>query len=135
MGKIIIYTDGASRGNPGLASVGAVIFDNKKVLYEIRSFLGIKTNNWAEYEAVIQALDKTHKLNLFERDIEIRMDSKLVAEQLSGNWKIKKDTLKEQYEKVQKILRKGFKNVSYVHIPRAKNAHADRLANEAIDNR
>ncbi len=133
--KIIIYTDGASRGNPGLAAVGAVIFDGEKVLAEIRTFLGEQTNNWAEYEAVIQALEKAHKLGLTKRDIEIRLDSKLVAEQLSGNWKIKKETLQAQHDKAQAILKKGFGEVTYVHIRREKNTYADRLANEAIDNR
>jgi len=133
--KIIIYTDGASRGNPGLSAVGVVIFDGEKVLAEIRTFLGEQTNNWAEYEAVIQALEKAHELGLTKRDIEIRLDSKLVAEQLSGNWKIKKETLQAQYDKAQKILKKGFGEVTYVHIRREKNTYADRLANEAIDNR
>jgi len=135
MENIIIYTDGASRGNPGLAAVGAVIFDGEKVVAEIRTFLGEQTNNWAEYEAVIQALEKAYELGLGEREIEIRMDSKLVAEQLSGNWKIKKDTLREQYNKAQKVLEKGFTKVAYVHVRREKNTYADRLANEAIDNR
>lgn len=134
MEKIIIYTDGASRGNPGLASVGAVIFDGDIVRAEIRKFLGERTNNWAEYEAVAQALERAHELRLHIRNIEVRMDSKLVAEQLSGNWKIKEPTLKEQYDKIQALLAQGFGNVSYVHIPREENTYADRLANEAIDN-
>jgi len=134
MGKIIIYTDGASRGNPGLAAVGAVIFDGEEVLAELRNFLGEQTNNWAEYEAVAQVLEKAHELGLAERAIEIRMDSKLVAEQLSGNWKIKTDTIREQYNKVQTVLKNGFKDVTYVHVRREKNTYADRLANEAIDN-
>ncbi len=134
MEKIIIYTDGASRGNPGLAAVGAVIFDGEKVLAELRNFLGEQTNNWAEYEAVAQVLEKAHELNLMDREIEIRLDSKLVAEQLSGNWKIKSDTIREQHRKVTEIL-KDFESVIYVHVPREKNTYADRLANEAIDNR
>ncbi|PCI29544.1 ribonuclease H [Candidatus Kaiserbacteria bacterium] len=134
MEKIIIYTDGASRGNPGLAAVGAVIFDGEEVLAEVRSFLGEQTNNWAEYEAVAQVLEKAHELNLQDREIEIRLDSKLVREQLSGNWKIKSDTIREQWKKVKGIS-KDFKNLSYTHIPREKNEYADRLANEAIDNR
>ncbi len=135
MEKIIAYTDGASRGNPGLAAAGAVIFEGEEVRAEIKSFLGEQTNNWAEYEAVAQVLGKMHELGLTKRHIEIRMDSKLVAEQLSGNWKIKKDTLKEQFNKIQKILLRGFTDVSYVHVRREKNTYADRLANEAIDSR
>jgi len=135
MEKIICYTDGASRGNPGLASAGAVIFEGETVLAEIRSPLGVQTNNWAEYEAVVQVLEKLHELNLSNREIEIRMDSKLVAEQLSGNWKIKKDTLREQYNKIQTILVNGFGNVTYTHVRREKNTYADRLANEALDDK
>jgi len=135
MEKIICYTDGASRGNPGLASAGAVIFEGETVLAEIRSPLGVQTNNWAEYEAVVQVLEKLHELNLSNREIEIRMDSKLVAEQLSGNWKIKKDTLREQYNKIQTILANGFGNVTYTHVRREKNTYADRLANEALDDK
>jgi len=135
MQKIQIYTDGASRGNPGLASVGAVIFEGDDVLGEIRHFLGIQTNNYAEYEAVAMALEKVLELGLAEREVEIRLDSKLVAEQLSGNWKIKSDTIREQYNKVQDILSHGFAKVKYIHIPREQNKYADRLANEAIDNR
>ncbi|MAJ97262.1 hypothetical protein CL644_00165 [bacterium] len=133
MNKIICYTDGASRGNPGLASAGAVIFQGESVLAEIRSPLGVQTNNWAEYEAVVQVLQKIRELDVSDRRIEIRMDSKLVAEQLSGNWKIKKDTLREQYNKIQDILQDGFGDVAYVHVRREKNTYADRLANEALD--
>ncbi|QSH39234.1 ribonuclease HI family protein [Candidatus Kaiserbacteria bacterium] len=133
MDKIICYTDGASRGNPGLASAGAVIFQGEKVVAEIRSPLGVRTNNWAEYEAVVQVLQKIKDLDLSDRSIEIRMDSKLVAEQLSGNWKIKKDTLREQYNKIQDILQSGFGDVAYTHVRREKNTYADRLANEALD--
>jgi len=133
MEKIVCYTDGASRGNPGLASAGAVIFEDEEVLAEIRSPLGIQTNNWAEYEAVAQVLQRIKELGLSDRSIEIRMDSKLVAEQLSGNWKIKKDTLKEQYNKIKDILHGGFNDIIYTHVRREKNTYADRLANEALD--
>ncbi len=135
MNTLIAYTDGASRDNPGLASAGAVLFDGDVVLAEIRSFLGVQTNNWAEYEAVVQVLEKVSELGLAHRSLEIRMDSKLVVEQLSGNWKIKKDTLREQYNRIQAILKNGFTDVRYVHVPREKNEYADRLANEALDNR
>ena len=134
MEKIICYTDGASRGNPGLASAGAVIFKGEKVIFEIRSFLGTQTNNWAEYEAVLQVLQKIKDLGLSKRSIEVRMDSKLVVEQLSGNWKIKKDTLREQYNKIQDILGDSFNDITYTHVRREKNTYADRLANEALDN-
>ncbi|PCI89586.1 ribonuclease H [Candidatus Kaiserbacteria bacterium] len=136
MKKIITYTDGASRGNPGLASAGAVVFEGEDVVAEIRSFLGTKTNNWAEYEAVVQALEKVVELGFAEREIEMRMDSLLVVEQLSGKWKINKDTLRAQHTKIQNLLKEsGVTNVSFIHVRREKNKYADRLANEAIDNR
>lgn len=132
---ITIYTDGAARGNPGLAAAGCVIFQGDTVIAEIRQFLGTQTNNWAEYEAVALALLKVHELNLHTHAITMYLDSKLVVEQLSGNWKIKTPTIQEQYNRVQHILAKGFTNVRYEHVPRAQNAYADRLANEAIDSR
>jgi len=130
-----IFTDGAARGNPGLAAAGAVIFHNDEVKAEIRDFLGIQTNNYAEYEAVIRALAKVYELGLHTEPVAVYMDSKLVAEQLSGNWKIKTPSIKDQYDRVQRILAKGFSNVSFNYVPRAENTYADRLANEAIDNR
>ena len=130
---IIIYSDGASRDNPGDAAAGAVIFQRDTMLAEIREPLGIQTNNYAEYEAVVLALVKAHELGLAEHAIEIRMDSKLVVEQLSGNWKIKNEGLKQQHAKVQEVLANGFADVSFVHVRREDNTYADRLANEALD--
>lgn len=131
--RIVIYTDGASRDNPGDAAAGAVIFNGDTVLAEIREPLGVQTNNYAEYEAVVLALVKAHELGLAEHSIEMRMDSKLVAEQLSGRWKIKNDGLKRQHAKVRAVLAQGFADVSFVYVPREDNTYADRLANEALD--
>src|ERR1700683_5175095 len=104
MQKIVIYTDGGARGNPGPAGAGAVIIDGQTT-HELKKFLGQKqTNNWAEYEAVALALAGAKKLGLAGRGLEVRMDSQLVVEQLSGNWKIKEPTLKEQAAKVRKLL-------------------------------
>jgi len=130
-----IFTDGAARGNPGLAAAGAVILQGDEVKAEIREFLGVQTNNYAEYEAVIRALTTAHELGLHTKPIAVYMDSKLVAEQLSGNWKIKTPSIKDQYDRVQRILANGFTEVTFHYVPRAENAYADRLANEAIDNR
>ena len=131
--KIIVYTDGGARGNPGPAGAGVVIQEGEKVLAEVKQFVGAhQTNNWAEYEAVIIAYGKLFELMLRDRDIEFRLDSLLVVEQLIGNWKIKDAGLKQQVERV-KSLAKDFGNVTYVHIPREKNTEADRLVNEAID--
>ncbi len=135
MERVIVYTDGASRGNPGHAAIGAAIFDGTQLVAEVREYLGEKTNNWAEYEAVIAALKKVKQLGLHTRPVECRMDSKLVAEQLSGNWQIKHENLFGQFIAVHNMLVKDFAHVVFVHVPREDNAHADRLANEALDAR
>lgn len=140
MADVVIYTDGGSRNNPGIAGAGAVIYDGDplrnpkgtKKVETISKFLGIQTNNWAEYEAVALALDEARVNGLTGRDVEVRLDSKLVAEQLSHNWKIKEPTLRPQAEKVWKLL-PYFASVTFMHIPREKNKEADALANEAMD--
>ncbi len=133
MAKVVIYTDGGARNNPGPAGAGVVIIDGDKTI-EFKKYLGEKqTNNWAEYEAVALALAEAKKRGLAGREIEIRMDSKLVVEQVSGNWKIKEPTLRPQAAKIRALLAADFPQYSFVYIPRAENAEADRLVNEAID--
>lgn len=138
--KLIIYTDGASRGNPGPASYGFTISEGKgKLVHEEGKYIGITTNNVAEYTAVLEAFkwvgenikDKVVKGPL---QIELYADSKLVAEQLSGRYKIKSPHLKPIIEKI-KILALELGAVTYSHIPRSKNTRADRLANQALDSR
>ncbi len=131
MTKVIIYTDGGARNNPGPAGAGVVIIDGKKQ-FELKKFLGNQTNNWAEYEAVVLALSEAKRLGLGGRPLEVRMDSKLVVEQISGNWKIKEPTLKPQAAKVRALLA-DFPKHHFVHIPREENAEADALVNEVID--
>ena len=132
MQPVIIYTDGGARGNPGPAAAGVVITDGEKKT-EVKQYLGPKqTNNWAEYEAVIIALGRALEMLLRDRDIEFRLDSKLVVEQLMGNWKIKEPELKKQAAKVRDLL-KDFGTVTFTYIPREKNKEADRLVNEALD--
>ena len=131
--KIVIYTDGGARGNPGPAGAGAVIFDGAKLIFEMKKYLGpVQTNNWAEYEAVALALVEAQKLGLAGREIEVRMDSKLVVEQILGNWKIKEPELRKQAQKVRDLL-KDFGTVTFTYIPREENTVADRLVNEALD--
>jgi ribonuclease HI len=133
MSDIVIYTDGGARGNPGPAGAGFQILDDGKLVFEGREFLGEKqTNNWAEYEAVAIALAEAKRLGLTDRTLEIRMDSKLVVEQVSGNWKIKEPTLRPQVAKVRALLA-DFAGFRFVHIPREENTEADRLVNEALD--
>ncbi len=134
MNKIIIYTDGGARGNPGIAGIGVVLLSQDgETLVEISQYLGDNlTNNYAEYEAIHIALNKCKELNLQNSDIELRADSKLAVEQLSGNWKVKDTNIKIQFEKVKNLL-KDFSNIKFKHIPRKENKRADQLANEAMD--
>jgi ribonuclease HI len=132
--KLVIYTDGGARNNPGPAGAGAVIIENDTVVSEIKKFLGEKqTNNWAEYEAVFLALTEAKRMGFAGCAVEARLDSKLVAEQLAGNWKIKEPSLKPQWAKVRALMAESFPQIKFVYVPREKNAEADRLVNEAID--
>jgi len=129
--KLIIYTDGGARNNPGPAGCGAVFFttDNKKIK-EFSRFLGKATNNQAEYQGVILALEKAKTLKATE--IDFYLDSKLTVEQLSGNYKVKNKDLASLFVKVWN-LSQSFKKIKYFYIPREKNKLADKLVNEAID--
>ncbi len=135
--KIIIYTDGGSRGNPGPAGIGAVIVGlDGKVLKEVSKYLGKQTNNFAEYEAVIEGLKALKKIlgqKIKDFDIEVKMDSQLVARQLSGEYQIKEETLFGQFIKIHNMQVKDFPNIIFTYIPREQNKEADRLANEAMD--
>lgn len=133
--KLIVYTDGASRGNPGHASYGFTISDELgKLIYEEGKYIGVATNNAAEYTAVLESL-RWIKDNIGKKaGITLFADSKLVAEQLSGKWKIKHLNLKPLFEQI-KILEMELGVVYYTHVPREKNTIADSLANQALDNR
>ena len=135
--KITIFTDGGSRNNPGIAGAGAAIFDGDGIeLAGVSKFLGIKTNNWAEYEAVVLGLETARKIfgeKLSGMKVEIKMDSQLVQRQLKGEYKIKVATLKEQYIRVHNLIVKHFPDMKFTYIPREENKRADELANEAMD--
>jgi broad specificity phosphatase PhoE/ribonuclease HI len=130
--KLIIEADGGSRGNPGLSGAGAVVIDaaSGNILREISEAVGIATNNVAEYSAVIFALEAAFEIDP-AADIVVRMDSKLVVEQMSGRWKIKHPDMLSLGAKVQQLI--SGKNVEFVWIPREQNVLADALANKAMD--
>ena len=133
-----VFTDGGARGNPGPAGAGAIIFnENGETLKEVSSFLGERTNNWAEYEAVVIGLEALKKIVGKEKrkniSVEVKLDSELIARQLSGIYQIKEESLFPQYIKVHNMRVKEFPNITFTHIPREKNKEADRLANEAMD--
>lgn len=141
--KIIIYTDGGSRGNPGPAGVGVFVTDDKGItLGRYSKAIGKKTNNEAEYEAVILALQKVKHLFGKEKakklKIEIRLDSQLIARQLSGKYKINEEHLFPLFIKIWNLRiemapSNKIKDILFTEIPREKNKEADRLVNEAMD--
>ena len=135
---IIIYTDGGSRNNPGIAGAGVYITDEKgNELLTAKKYLGVKTNNWAEYEGLILGLKEAKGL-LEEKaettEVEVRMDSQLIVRQLNGEYRVKEPSLKEQFMKVNN-LKTDFPKIKFVHIPRKENKEADALANQAMDSK
>ncbi|PZS09465.1 MAG: hypothetical protein DLM55_06375 [Acidimicrobiales bacterium] len=129
---MIVEADGGSRGNPGPAGYGAVVrdFQTGQVLAERSESLGVTTNNVAEYSALIAGLGAAAQLGA--EQVEVRMDSKLVVEQMAGRWKVKHPNMRPLALQAQQLARK-FSQISYVWVPRAKNTDADRLANLAMD--
>jgi broad specificity phosphatase PhoE/ribonuclease HI len=130
--KVQVEADGGSRGNPGPAGYGSVVFtaDHGAVLAEAKQAIGRATNNVAEYRGLIAGLEEAASIGATE--VAVSMDSKLVVEQMSGNWKVKHPDLIE-LNRQAKALAAQFDRITYRWIPRAKNSHADRLANEAMD--
>ena len=129
---VIIEADGGSRGNPGPAGYGAVVLDKDSddVLAERRGGLGIATNNVAEYTGLIAGLQAARDLGA--HTVAVRMDSKLVVEQMSGRWKINNVPLRALAAQARDLVAE-FHQVTFDWIPRARNTRADRLANEAMD--
>lgn len=125
-----IYIDGASRGNPGESGIGILIIDERGSISEIKNYIGIETNNQAEYKALIKALETAKELK--KDKLKIFTDSLLVANQINGKWKVKHLEIKTLFQRV-KELTQNFSDFQITHIPRENNQEADRLANEAIN--
>lgn len=135
--KLIIYTDGGSRGNPGPSAIGVVFTDEKgRVVKRYGKAIGVKTNNEAEYEAVFFALTKARALYGKERvktlAVEARMDSELVCRQLNGEYKIEEERLWPFFMRIWN-MRRDFGHLTFRHVRREENREADRLVNEALD--
>ena len=128
--KLTANTDGASRGNPGLAAIGCVIAKDGIVLEEIGRIINDATNNIAEYKACLAALERMRELNA--TDVEVFADSELLVRQVNGEYRVKNPGLKPFYRQVMVILG-TFDSWRVTHVPRARNAEADRLANKALD--
>ncbi|KOG59494.1 hypothetical protein ADK77_39690 [Streptomyces antibioticus] len=132
MREFIVEADGGSRGNPGPAGYGAVVLDGAtgEALAEAAEYIGVATNNVAEYRGLLAGLRAAHALDPSAR-VHVRMDSKLVIEQMSGRWKIKHPDMKPLATEARSVHPPD--QVTYEWIPRERNKHADRLANEAMD--
>ncbi|MET9698757.1 bifunctional RNase H/acid phosphatase [Streptomyces sp. NPDC006529] len=132
MPRVVVEADGGSRGNPGPAGYGAVVLDpvSGETLAERAEYIGVATNNVAEYKGLVAGLTAVREL-FPDATVLVRMDSKLVVEQMSGRWKIKHPDMKPLAAEAARILPRA--QVTYEWIPRERNKHADRLANEAMD--
>jgi ribonuclease HI len=134
--KILVHTDGGSRGNPGPAALGVTLEGDKIGVKGYKHYLGVKTNNEAEYEAVVFALQKIKqligKVAVKITRVEVHADSELVVRQLNGEYKIENEKLQPLWLKIwnEKL---EFAGVTFRHIPREQNAAADKLVNEALD--
>lgn len=129
-GRLVVYTDGASRGNPGPAAIGIVLMEQGAVLAELGQAIGQTTNNVAEYKALITALELAR--NAGAREVEVRMDSELVVRQMTGQYRVKDERLAVLAREVRQLAR-AFERVDWVHVRRGENSRADTLANEALD--
>jgi probable phosphoglycerate mutase len=130
--RLLVEADGGSRGNPGRAGYGAVVRDaaSGEVLAEVAEHIGLATNNVAEYRGLIAGLRAAHQIDP-TATVEVRMDSKLVVEQMSGRWKVKHPDMRPLAAEARQVLPPS--QVRYTWVPRERNGHADRLANEAMD--
>lgn len=131
--KLKVYSDGASRGNPGVSAIAYVILDEEtRILKRESAYLGVRTNNQAEYEALLSALQSASEFDGDE--VECYLDSELVVKQLNGQYKVRNETLRVLWFKVQDY-KQGFRKISFTYIPRTNPQiqEVDRLANLALD--
>lgn len=130
MNNFTLYTDGGSRGNPGHSAIGYLCYKNGKLVFKNSEYIGINTNNFAEYTALIKGLGEAHKQNI--KTITCFLDSELVVKQLNNIYKVKNENIIPLYKKVVDIKSK-FNKVTFIHIVRSKNKEADALVNEALN--
>lgn len=132
MTRVVVEADGGSRGNPGPAGFGAVVRDAESgsVLREVAAGIGVASNNVAEYRGLIAGLEAAHDLGADE--VDVRMDSLLVVNQMTNKWKVKHEAMRPLASQAAGLVRR-FRRVDFQHVPREQNKHADRLANQAMD--
>lgn len=127
-----VYTDGASRGNPGEAAAGFLIYDAKKeLLHKEGDYLGKATNNEAEYQAVILALKKLQELKI--KNVQFYLDSMLVVKQINGEFKVKDLRMQKYYFEIKRLMKESGLSVKFTHVRREQNQAADALVNEILD--
>ncbi|MBU0978925.1 MAG: ribonuclease HI family protein [Patescibacteria group bacterium] len=133
--ELIIHTDGGSRGNPGPAGIGVVVFCDNQVIYKQSNTIGSATNNQAEYQAFLSSLDwlLSHQSKLNPTRVIWKLDSLLVVEQINQNWKIKLPHLKIMAQEAWQGLKKLTCEYQIGYVPREENAYADSLVNQALD--
>ncbi len=131
--NLTLHADGGSRGNPGPAGAGAVLYDDQgREVAALARYLGSTTNNEAEYQALIMGLAEAQRLGAAQ--LTVKMDSELVVRQLSGQYRVKAPGLKPLYDQARRLLQ-GFGAVTILHVRRQFNQRADELANQAMDRR
>lgn len=131
MKKGILYTDGGARGNPGPAGSGAVLFnEDGGVIAEASRYIGETTNNVAEYTAIIIGMEMAVAQGI--TNLEVNMDSELAVKQLNGEYRVKNEGLARLFVQVKQLMG-GFEKISFTHVRRERNKHADALVNKAID--
>jgi ribonuclease HI len=129
--RLVIHVDGGARGNPGLAAIAAVLSsDGGEVIEEAKEVIGVATNNVAEYRAVLLGLERARRLGADE--VEVVGDSELIAKQIQGVYRVKHPAMRPLHEDAVAALR-NFSTWSIRTVPRAENAHADALVNQALD--
>lgn len=128
--RATLYSDGASRGNPGPAGAGAVLVLGQGRTVRLGRFLGVQTNNVAEYQGVIIGLERALELGI--REVDVRADSMLAMMQLKGEWKLKHEGLRPLFQRARELVSQ-FDRVTFTHIPREQNGAADEMSNRAID--
>jgi ribonuclease HI len=133
MQNLKLFCDGGSRGNPGKAASGYVLFDNDTIIHEGGKYLGIATNNEAEWQAV--TLGSAYVLGEYGSgaNLEVYLDSELVQKQITGVYRVKQPHLKPFFEEI-KAIQKKFASISFTHVYREKNKDADRVVNQILDN-
>ena len=135
--NLIVNTDGGARGNPGPAGIGVSISAGKKELMYLSKYIGEKTNNEAEYLALVEAIKHLNEKKLSPTNIKFLLDSELVVKQVTGIYKVKKPHLMVFIDQITHELsllkQRGCQNISFKHVPRALNKRADQLVNQALD--